>query len=175
VRRYIADASYWIYLAHLPVVAALAVWVGHWPLHLEHQVPVHPGGELRGAVPELSLPGAAHGHRQVAQWSQVPAPTAAAGFRCTGRDPRRAPASAGGGSPWPSCAPSPRNTATTTALAGVDIELRPGELLALLGPNGAGKTTAISLWLGLTEPDAGEVRAARRFADWTSKRGAGSA
>jgi peptidoglycan/LPS O-acetylase OafA/YrhL len=33
VRRYIADASYWIYLAHLPVVAALAVWVGHWPLH----------------------------------------------------------------------------------------------------------------------------------------------
>ena len=33
VRRYIADASYWVYLAHLPVVAALAVWVGHWPLH----------------------------------------------------------------------------------------------------------------------------------------------
>src|SRR4029078_7753852 len=33
VRRYIADASYWIYLVHLPVVAALAVWVGHWPLH----------------------------------------------------------------------------------------------------------------------------------------------
>ncbi len=32
-RRYIADASYWIYLAHLPVVAAFQVWVGHWPLH----------------------------------------------------------------------------------------------------------------------------------------------
>src|SRR6201999_1154905 len=32
-RRYIADASYWIYLAHLPVVAALQVWVGHWSLH----------------------------------------------------------------------------------------------------------------------------------------------
>jgi len=46
---------------------------------------------------------------------------------------------------------------TTTALAGVDIELRPGELLALLGPNGAGKTTAINLWLGLIEADAGEV------------------
>jgi peptidoglycan/LPS O-acetylase OafA/YrhL len=28
VRRYIADASYWVYLAHLPVVAALQVWVG---------------------------------------------------------------------------------------------------------------------------------------------------
>jgi len=46
---------------------------------------------------------------------------------------------------------------TTTALSGIDIELRPGELLALLGPNGAGKTTAISLWLGLTEPDSGQV------------------
>ena len=33
VRRYLADASYWIYLAHLPVVAAFQVWVGHWPLH----------------------------------------------------------------------------------------------------------------------------------------------
>ncbi len=33
VRRYLADASYWVYLAHLPVVAAFQVWVGHWPLH----------------------------------------------------------------------------------------------------------------------------------------------
>ena len=38
-RRYIADASYWIYLAHLPVVAALAVWVGHWPLHWGFKYP----------------------------------------------------------------------------------------------------------------------------------------
>jgi ABC-2 type transport system ATP-binding protein len=40
----------------------------------------------------------------------------------------------------------------------VDIELRRGELLAVLGPNGAGKSTAISLMLGLLEPDAGEAR-----------------
>ena len=33
VRRYIADASYWIYIVHLPLVAALQVWVAHWPLH----------------------------------------------------------------------------------------------------------------------------------------------
>ena len=45
----------------------------------------------------------------------------------------------------------------TTALAGIDIEVRRGELLAVLGPNGAGKSTAISLWLGLIEADAGEV------------------
>ena len=38
-RRYIADASYWIYLAHLPVVAAFQVWVGHWPLHWSVKYP----------------------------------------------------------------------------------------------------------------------------------------
>ena len=45
----------------------------------------------------------------------------------------------------------------TTALSGIDIEVRRGELLAVLGPNGAGKSTAISLWLGLIDADAGEV------------------
>lgn len=44
------------------------------------------------------------------------------------------------------------------ALAGVDLEVRKGELLALLGPNGAGKTTAISLLTGLRAPDAGSVQ-----------------
>src|SRR3954471_16140241 len=43
------------------------------------------------------------------------------------------------------------------ALDGLDLQVRPGELLALLGPNGAGKTTAISLLLGLQQPDAGSV------------------
>jgi ABC-2 type transport system ATP-binding protein len=44
------------------------------------------------------------------------------------------------------------------ALDGLDLEVRPGELLAVLGPNGAGKTTAISLLLGLHRPDSGTVR-----------------
>jgi ABC-2 type transport system ATP-binding protein len=44
------------------------------------------------------------------------------------------------------------------ALDGVDLELRGGQVLALLGANGAGKTTAISLLLGLLEPDAGSAR-----------------
>ncbi|HXD83872.1 MAG TPA: ATP-binding cassette domain-containing protein, partial [Rudaea sp.] len=43
------------------------------------------------------------------------------------------------------------------ALDTVDLQVRRGEVLALLGPNGAGKTTAISLLLGLLEPDAGEA------------------
>jgi hypothetical protein len=29
--RYVADSSYWIYLVHLPVVAALQIWVADWP------------------------------------------------------------------------------------------------------------------------------------------------
>ena len=45
-----------------------------------------------------------------------------------------------------------------TALAGLDLSLRPGEVFALLGPNGAGKTTTINLILGFLRADAGTVR-----------------
>jgi glucans biosynthesis protein C len=31
--RYLADASYWMYLAHLPIVWLLQAWMLRWPLH----------------------------------------------------------------------------------------------------------------------------------------------
>ena len=44
------------------------------------------------------------------------------------------------------------------AVAGVDLAIAPGAMLALLGPNGAGKSTVVGLAAGLTAPDDGTVR-----------------
>ena len=43
------------------------------------------------------------------------------------------------------------------ALAGVDLELRPGEVVGLLGPNGSGKTTLINVVSGVYRPTSGKV------------------
>jgi peptidoglycan/LPS O-acetylase OafA/YrhL len=40
VRRYVADSSYWIYLAHLPIVAAFQVAVGRLPWHWTVKFPI---------------------------------------------------------------------------------------------------------------------------------------
>src|SRR5256886_11926111 len=42
-----------------------------------------------------------------------------------------------------------------TAVDGLDLEVRRGEVVGLLGPNGAGKSTTIGMVLGLITPTAG--------------------
>ena len=50
-----------------------------------------------------------------------------------------------------------RSYGATHALAGLDLALHPGELLALLGPSGCGKTTALRLLAGFDRPTDGRV------------------
>lgn len=43
------------------------------------------------------------------------------------------------------------------AVAGIDLEVKAGEIFAILGPNGAGKTTTVEILEGYRDRDGGEV------------------
>lgn len=45
-----------------------------------------------------------------------------------------------------------------TALSGLDLDVKNGEIYGFLGPNGAGKSTTINLLLDFVRPTSGEVR-----------------
>ncbi|MDL2345254.1 ABC transporter ATP-binding protein, partial [Deinococcus sp. MIMF12] len=54
------------------------------------------------------------------------------------------------------------------AVQGVTVTFREGEFSAVVGPNGAGKSTLLRALLGLTTPEAGEVRLlGRPLPQWT--------
>jgi ABC-2 type transport system ATP-binding protein len=49
---------------------------------------------------------------------------------------------------------------SVTAVAGVDLDVPAGTVMAVLGPNGAGKTTMVRMLTTLTVPDEGEAKVA---------------
>lgn len=58
------------------------------------------------------------------------------------------------------CAQLGRDYGARTALSGLDLQIKAGEVVGLLGPNGAGKSTTMKLLSGLLEPSHGRARVA---------------
>jgi NitT/TauT family transport system ATP-binding protein len=67
----------------------------------------------------------------------------------------------------------PGTDAEYRAVDGIDLDVRPGQMLAILGKTGCGKSTIFNMIAGLTEPTGGTVRVSGRdpFADFDSFRG----
>lgn len=145
-RRYVSDASYWIYLLHLPVIFLLQAALKSVPLHWGLKFP---------AIVAITLGVLFLSYHLLVRHTVI-GEVLSGSRRKSDRARAVAPATS-------VVAPAELISARkkygdTIALDGVDLQVRPGELLAVLGPNGAGKSTAISLMLGLLEPDQGEAR-----------------
>jgi ABC-type multidrug transport system ATPase subunit/peptidoglycan/LPS O-acetylase OafA/YrhL len=155
VRRYLADSSYWLYLAHLPLVFFLAAafakvpwsWAIKFPLILAITMTVLLAS-YHYLVRPTWLGEILNGRRYPRARREASAAILAS---------QTAPMSLEA-EPLAQLIGARKSYGKSQALDGVSIDLRRGELLALLGPNGAGKSTAISLWLGLLQADAGQVR-----------------
>lgn len=64
---------------------------------------------------------------------------------------------AGAGTPKLAIAGLRSGYGATDVIAGIDLEIRPGEICALMGKNGMGKTTLLKSVMGLLPPRAGRV------------------
>ncbi len=74
-----------------------------------------------------------------------------------GQDHGADPASGGARRPWP-FGRRRAETAWFTAVKGVSLQIKQGEVFGLLGPNGAGKSTTIRMLCTLLEPTSGTAR-----------------
>lgn len=59
----------------------------------------------------------------------------------------------------------PRGAAPVNALAGIDLEVRPGEFVSIVGPSGCGKSTLLRIVASLDRPTDGLVEIHRTSAD----------
>jgi ABC-type multidrug transport system ATPase subunit/peptidoglycan/LPS O-acetylase OafA/YrhL len=158
VRRYLADASYWMYLAHLPIVFFLAAALAKVPLHWAIKFPLSlmiTCSALLASYHYLVRPTwigeILNGRKYPRVWQAAPSAAPAVVPSVSLIAPPEA-------RPLAELVGARKRYGKTVALDGVELDVRPGELLAVLGPNGAGKSTAISLWLGLLQADEGDVR-----------------
>jgi sodium transport system ATP-binding protein len=71
--------------------------------------------------------------------------------------PKIASAPAGAPPPVLSAVGLVKQFGDVTAVDGVSLEVRSGEVVGLLGPNGAGKTTTLRMLVGILSPSAGRV------------------
>ena len=151
VRRYLADSSYWLYLAHMPIVFGLQVLFMEVPLHWTIKFPL-----ILAITLAVLLVSYHYLVRPTFIGALLNGRKYPRGKRAVEPDPDK-PRGRRADAPVAELTNVTKRYGKTVALDDVSLAVKPGELLAVLGPNGAGKSTAIALWLGMLEPDEGVV------------------
>jgi ABC-type multidrug transport system ATPase subunit/peptidoglycan/LPS O-acetylase OafA/YrhL len=155
VRRYLADASYWLYLAHLPLVFFLAAAFAKVPWHWAIKFPLILAITMTVLLASYHYLVRSTWIGEILNGRRYPRGKCQISLEIRDPEPVTMPLAA---QPLAQLIGARKSYGKSLALDGIAIEVRRGELLALLGPNGAGKSTAISLWLGLLQADGGQVR-----------------